>query len=345
MRTFVFGKTGLVLSRTGYGCLPIQRVTTDEAVALLRRAREGGINYFDTARGYTDSEEKLGIAFEGVRESVIISTKTHAKTPEEFWAHLKTSLEKLRTDYIDIYQFHNAQKLYEPGASDGMYDAMLEAKKRGLIRHIGITSHSIDVAEAVAKSGLYESLQYPFSHLATDREIAMVRECEKNGVGFIAMKALSGGLVTDARLPFMFINDFEGAVPIWGMQRMSELEQILDLSNHVPVLTDELRNAIEKDRAELRGSFCRACGYCLPCPAGINIPFANRAKQLLTRSPYERYMTDETLADMEKIGDCIRCEACASRCPYSLKPFETMPGQLEWFRGFYSDYKKQKGLA
>ena len=238
MQTFRFGNTGITMSRTGFGALPIQRVPYGEALPILRRAYEGGITYFDTARAYTDSEEKLGGAFGGAWDGITVSTKTTAKTADGFWKDLETSLKNLRTDHIDIYQFHNAQRVYRPGEEDGMYDAMLRAKEQGKILHIGITSHSIDVAEEACRSGLYESLQYPFSHLATQREQDLVRECEARGVGFICMKALSGGLVTDARLPFAFISRFPGAVPIWGIQRMGELEQILDLSEDPPEMTE-----------------------------------------------------------------------------------------------------------
>jgi len=338
MRYFELGNTGLTISRTGFGALPIQRVAHDDALPILRRAYEGGINYFDTARAYSDSEEKLGDAFFGMRDKIVISTKTQAKNAEDMWKDLAISLEKLRTDYIDIYQFHNASRCYRPGDADGLYDAALEARKKGMIRHIGITAHSIDVAFEAVESGLYETLQYPFSHLAVAREVELVKLCQEKGVGFIAMKALSGGLVTDARLPFVYLDQFPGVVPIWGIQRMWELEQILDFSNNTPEMTEELAQAIDKDRRELAGAFCRSCGYCMPCPVGIEISFANRAKQLLTRSPYQKFMTPQVAANMEKIADCIHCGVCESRCPYNLKPYETMPAQLEWFREFYKEH-------
>ena len=161
-----------------------------------------------------------------------------------------------------------------------------------------------------------------------------MRRCQEKNVGFVAMKALSGGLVTDARLPFAFLSQFENAVPIWGFQKMEELEQLLDLSEHPIGLTDEIQSLIQKDRSELVGSFCRSCGYCMPCPVGIQINQANRMKQLLGRAVWQSYVTPYWQKEMERIEDCIHCGACAKRCPYELKPYETLPGQLAYYREF-----------
>ena len=221
-----------------------------------------------------------------------------------------------------------------PGGEDGLYDAAVKAREAGKIRFIGITQHSIERAEQAVESGLYDTLQYPFNHLATEREIALVRRCREKNVGFVAMKALSGGLVTDARLPFAFLSQFENAVPIWGFQKMEELEQLLDLSEHPIGLTDEIQSLIQKDRSELVGSFCRSCGYCMPCPVGIQINQANRMKQLLGRAVWQSYVTPYWQKEMERIEDCIHCGACAKRCPYELKPYETLPGQLAYYREF-----------
>ncbi|HIS86265.1 MAG TPA: aldo/keto reductase [Candidatus Faecivicinus avistercoris] len=334
MQKMILGRTGLEISRTGFGALPIQRVTFEEAAALLNRAVDGGICYIDTARAYTDSEEKIGRALSGRRSEFYIATKTHAKTGANLNADLETSLKLLNTDVIDVYQFHNPPFVPVPGGEDGLYDAAVKAREAGKIRFIGITQHSIERAEQAVESGLYDTLQYPFNHLATEREIALVRRCREKNVGFVAMKALSGGLVTDARLPFAFLSQFENAVPIWGFQKMEELEQLLDLSEHPIGLTDEIQSLIQKDRSELVGSFCRSCGYCMPCPVGIQINQANRMKQLLGRAVWQSYVTPYWQKEMERIEDCIHCGACAKRCPYELKPYETLPGQLAYYREF-----------
>jgi len=338
MKKFILGRTGLEISRTGFGALPIQRVTFEEASQLLNRALDAGITYIDTARMYTDSEEKIGKAISHRRSEFYIATKTHAKTAEGFWKDLETSLKLLNVDCIDVYQFHNPPFVPMPGGEDGLYDAAVKAREMGKIRFIGITQHSVERAEIAVTSGLYDTLQYPFNHLATEREVALVKLCKEKNVGFVGMKALSGGLVTDARIPFAYLSGFDNVVPIWGFQKMWELEQVLGFSENPIEVTDEIRELIAKDRAELVGGFCRSCGYCLPCPVGIPIQNANRMKQLLGRAVWQDYVTPEWQANMAKIDDCIQCGECAKRCPYQLKPFETLPGQLAFYREFVKSH-------
>ncbi len=338
MKKFILGRTGLEISRTGFGALPIQRVTFEEAAQLLNRALDAGITYIDTARMYTDSEEKIGKAISHRRSEYYLATKTHAKTAEGFWKDLETSLSLLNTDCIDVYQFHNPPFVPMPGGEDGLYDAAVKAREMGKIRFIGITQHSIERAEIAVNSGLYDTIQYPFNHLATEREVALVKLCKEKNVGFVGMKALSGGLVTDARIPFAYLSEFDNVVPIWGFQKMWELEQVLGFSETPIEVTDEIRELIAKDRAELVGGFCRSCGYCLPCPVGIPIQNANRMKQLLGRAVWQDYVTPEWQANMAKIDNCIQCGECAKRCPYQLKPFETLPGQLAFYREFIKSH-------
>ena len=224
MKEIVLGKTGIVTPQNAFGALPVQRVDMKMAVKLLRGAYEGGMRFFDTARAYSDSEEKLGEAFDGIRDKVFISSKTMAKTPEKFWEDLETTLKNLRTDYLDIYQFHCVPQCFKPGDGTGMYEAMLEAKKQGKVRHIGITAHLINVAEEIVESGLYETIQFPFCYLATEREIALVKAAEKADMGFLAMKGLSGGLLTNSEACMAFMSQYN-ALPIWGIQREEELDQ------------------------------------------------------------------------------------------------------------------------
>ena len=331
MQTVRLGRTNLEVSKNGFGALPIQRISMDEAVALLRRAYEGGINYFDTAYGYSDSEEKLGRALHHVREHIILSTKTPATTAEVFWQHLRTSLQRLQTDYIDIYQFHNPAFCPKPGDGTGLYEAMLEAKAQGLIRHIGITNHRLSVAEEAVRSGLYDTLQFPFSYLASEKEEALVHLCREHDVGFICMKALAGGLITHSDAAYAYLAQFPVA-PIWGIQRMSELEEFLSYQDAPPALTEERRAFIEKERTELVGEFCRGCGYCMPCPAGIEINTCARMSLLLRRSPAAGHLSEAGQAKMRKIEDCLHCGQCRSRCPYGLDT----PALLQ---RNYEDYK------
>ena len=339
MQQFTLGRTNLTVSRTGFGALPIQRIPYEEAEALLNRALDGGISYFDSARAYTDSEEKIGRAISRRRGEFTLATKTHAKTAEGFRQDLETSLRLLNTDHIDVYQFHNPPFVPVPGGEDGLYDAAVKARDQGKIRFIGISQHSIDRAYEAVNSGLYDTLQYPFNHLATDREVALVKLCREKDVGFVCMKALSGGLVTNARIPFAYLSQFDGIVPIWGFQHMHELEEVLGYAENPPELDEATRQLIEADRRELVGAFCRSCGYCLPCPAGIPIHNANRMRQLLERSPWRNWVTPQWQADMEKIENCIHCGACAKRCPYGLKPYETLPTQLAFYREFVKTHQ------
>ena len=331
MKTITLGQTGITTPQNAFGALPVQRVDMETAVKILRRAYEGGMTFFDTARVYTDSEEKLGAAFDGMRDKIYIASKTMAKTPEKFWEDLNTTLNNLRTDYLDIYQFHCVGQCYAPGDGTGMYEAMLEAKAQGKIRHIGITAHKIGVAEEIVKSGLYETLQFPFSYLATDRDIALVKSCEEAGMGFIAMKGLSGGLLTNSDACMAFMSQYN-VLPIWGVQKMSELEEWLRFFVKEPEMTDEIRDFIENDRKELLGDFCRGCGYCAPCTVGIVINQCARMSQMIRRSTSAAWLSETWQVEMKKIEDCVDCGICKTRCPYELD----IPTLL---RKNYEDYK------
>ena len=325
------GKTGITVDKVAFGALPVQRVGMEEAVALLRRALDGGITFFDTARAYTDSEEKLGAAFEGMRDRLYIATKTGAVKPEGFWADLETSLRNLRTDHVDIYQFHNPAFVPRPGDGSGLYECMLEAKKQGKIRHIGITNHRIGLAEEIVGSGLYETLQYPFSLLASDRDKALVKKTAEAGMGFIAMKAMSGGLITNSEAACAFLNQWP-VLPIYGVQRSSELEEFLSYVGKDLKLTPELEAVIARDREQLAGDFCRGCGYCMPCPQGIQINTCARMSLLVRRSPSAMWLSEMGQGMMKKVEDCVHCGQCAAKCPYSLDTPELLKRN-------YEDYK------
>lgn len=318
MKTVVLGSTGIETPQNAFGALPIQRDSKELAVSLLRGAYEGGMTFFDTARAYSDSEEKLGEALSDVRGKIFIATKSGAKTPDELRRQIETSLTKLRTDYIDIYQFHQSDICYRPGDGSGMYEAMEDFKRQGMIRHIGITSHNIAVAEEAAVSGLYETLQFPFSYLSGERETALVRSCRESGVGFIAMKALAGGLITDSRAAFAYISQFDGVLPIWGIQRERELAEWLSYFKEAPVLDGELFAVIERDRVELALDFCRGCGYCMPCPQGITINQCARMSLMLRRAPSENWLSEQWQQEMKKTERCTGCGACRKKCPYGL---------------------------
>lgn len=332
-RQITLGSTGITTVQNAFGALPVQRADMDTAIKILRKAYEGRIRFFDTARAYTDSEEKLGKAFEGMRDKIVIATKTAAHTPNQFWEHLNTSLTLLKTDYIDIYQFHCAGTCFRPGDGTGMYECMLEAKRQGKIRHIGITAHKLGIAEECVGSGLYETLQFPLSYLSSDKELALVQRCKEKNVGFIAMKALAGGLITNSKAAFAFMSQFDNVLPIWGIQSERELDEWLSYMNDAPQMTKDSEEFINREKQELTGDFCRGCGYCLPCPAGIEINTCARISLLLRRSPSANWLKPENQAMMKKIEDCLNCGKCKSKCPYELDTPELLKKN-------YEDYKR-----
>ncbi len=333
MDTVRLGKTGIAACKNGFGALPIQRISDEDAVYLLKKAYDHGINFFDTARAYTDSEHKVGLAFRGIRDKIYLATKTGAQTAADFWKDLETSLGNLQTDCIDLYQFHNPAFVPKPGDESGLYDAALEAKKQGKIRHIGITNHRLAVAHEAIDSGLYETLQFPFCYLATEKEEELVEKCRKAEMGFVAMKGLSGGLITNSAAAYAFMGQYDNVLPIWGVQREKELDEFLSYQDNPPSMTEEIKALIAHDREELLGDFCRGCGYCMPCPAGIEINNCARMSLLLRRSPSAEHLSPEGQAKMKKIENCLNCGRCRSKCPYGLDTPALLRRNLE-------DYKK-----
>ena len=333
MKQITLGSTGITVPQNAFGALPVQRDDMELAVKLLRRAYEGGMTFFDTARAYSDSEEKLGNAFAGMRDKIYIATKTGAKTPEGFWQDLECSLQKLQTDYVDIYQFHCADQVYRPSDGTGMYECMLEAKAQGKIRYIGITAHKLQVAVEAVATGLYETLQFPFSYLSSDKEIDLVHQCAAANMGFIAMKGLAGGLINQSEAAMAFMTQFDNVLPIWGVQRENELEEWLGYMKQTPSMTAEIVSFITKEQTELAGDFCRGCGYCMPCPAGIQINNCARMSLMLRRAPSAHWLSAEMQEQMQKIEGCLNCGKCISKCPYELNTPKLLQKN-------YADYKR-----
>jgi uncharacterized protein len=338
MEQIRFGRTNLLVSRSGFGAIPIQRIGFEDAGYLLRKAYDHGINFFDTARGYTDSEEKIGAALSDVRKEIIIATKTPGGDKEAVLRDLETSLRNLRTDYIDIYQIHNPPNLPDPDDPSGAFSGLLEARKQGKIRFVGITNHRLGVVLEAIATGLYDTVQYPLSALATDADIKVIEECRNHDLGFIAMKALAGGLLTNAASAFAFLRQYPNVVPIWGIQTESELDEFLGYEKQPPVLDKQMWQLIEQDRAALGGSFCRACGYCLPCPAGIPIPMAARMSLLLRRMPFQQFMEDNWRKQMMLIKDCQDCGHCKEHCPYHLDTPTLLREMLDDYEEFYTNH-------
>ena len=333
MQQIIFGKTNLTVSRTGFGCIPIQRIPYEESTALLQHAYESGVTLYDTANGYTTSEDRIGVALHHVRDKIVLCTKSAAQTPDKLMEDIENSLKMLRTDYIDIFQLHNPSFMPRPESEDGLYICALKAKAQGKIRHIGITAHSKDNAKEAVLSGLYDTLQYPISYLSSNEELALITLCREHNMGLLAMKGLCGGLISNAKAAFAFLRQYENVIPIWGIQKMRELDEFLLYENDPPLLDGNLLSAIKTDKAELSGSFCRCCGYCLPCPVGIPINNAARITFLARRAVKEYWLSEEWQKNMRLIDDCTNCGHCKQNCPYGLDvPALLKTQQAEYFK-------------
>lgn len=339
MNKIRLGKTELMVSASAFGALPIQRVSFDEAKLILQKAYDNGINFFDTANAYSDSEEKIGYSLSDVRHNIIIATKSGASDKKTLLEHIQLSLKRMKTDYIDLLQLHNPATLPNPDDPDSLYGGLIEAQKKGWIRFIGITNHRLGVAKQAVLSDKYDTLQFPFSSLASEKEISLSKLANEHDMGFIAMKGLSGGLITNAATTFSFIKQYNYVVPIWGIQREKELDEFIELEKNPPAYDEKMKALIQKDRDELIGNFCRGCGYCQPCPKNIEIPTVARMSLLLRRSPYKQWLTDDNREMMLKINECIECNSCSKKCPYSLETPKLIKENLKDYLEFYEVHK------
>ncbi len=344
MRKIRLGKTEIQASSVSFGVLPLQRVQVTEASVILQRAYDNEINYYDTARTYSDSEEKIGIALSNVRKNIIIATKSPGLTGEAVRKDMETSLRMLKTDYLDVLQLHNPAFCPKPGSEDGIYDALEKAKAQGYILHIGITNHRAPVALEAIESGLYELLQFPLSYLSSSSELKVKELCSSADMGFVAMKPLGGGVLQNARAVFQFFEEHQDALPIYGIQHMHELEEFINLAQRPPTAEElvELLAIQEKDRAELKGNFCRNCGYCLPCPKGIKVDHVCRSYYNLRRMPIRNMINEEWKKSMEDTKNCIRCGACSKRCPYELDPPSRFELMYQDYMEAYNRYTKNE---
>ena len=316
----ILGKTGLKISALGFGGIPIQRIDAEGTKVLMHKLMDAGINYIDSARGYTVSEEYLGYALEGIRDQFIIATKSMARDKESMARDIDISLKNFRTDYIDLYQFHNPNmaQLEQILAPGGAMEAMLEAKAAGKVRHIGITLHSLDVFEKVLDLDWVESVMYPYNIVENQGE-ATIAKCAEKNIGFIAMKPLAGGALEDATLAMRFICANKNvSVVIPGMAEEKELNQNLAAANDPAPLSAEELEKMDKIRTELGNNFCRRCGYCAPCTVGIGIPAALIAEGYHLRYGLQEYAGQRYAASGAPASNCVDCGLCEERCPYHL---------------------------
>ena len=330
------GNTGLKVSRLGFGGIPIQRITQEEATALIRKLPEYGINYIDTARGYTVSEEYLGIAMEGIRDKFVLATKSMARTREAMEKDIETSLKNLRTDHIDLYQVHNAPpaQMKIVTGEGGALEALLEAKAAGKIGHIGITAHEIGTFEMALEMDWVETIMFPYNFVEL-QAADLIRKCAEKGKGFICMKPLAGGAIESAPLAMRFIaSNKDITVNIPGMANEDELKQnVAAACDPAPLSEDDLKE-VQNIRDTLGNQFCRRCNYCQPCTMGINISFCFTINGYLTRYGLKDWAIGRYKGMAVEPNACIECGMCESRCPYHL-PI------IEMLKDVYSNFQKE----
>lgn len=320
MEYVTLGKTGLRIARLGFGGIPIQRVDAATTKELVKAMAEAGINYIDTARGYTVSEEYLGEAMEGLRDKFVVATKSMSRTRQGMAADIDISLKNLRTDHIDVYQVHNPsmKDLEQVMSPDGALEALKEAKAAGKIGHIGLTAHSLEVFEKALEQDWVETIMFPYNIVETQGE-ELIRKCAEKGIGFIAMKPLAGGAIEDAALALRFIcSNPDVTVVIPGMFDLKELDQNMAAVEDVSPLNEEEIRKMEEIRKQLGNNFCRRCNYCAPCSVGINIPGVFLMQGYLDRYGLADWAKSRYEAMPVKASACVECGACEPRCPYDL---------------------------
>jgi len=335
-----FGKTGLMVSKIAFGGIPIQRLGVQEAVDVVRGVLALGVNFIDTANGYTDSEEKIGIAIKGMqRDSIIIASKSGARDSKTFNEHLDLSLKRLGTDYIDIYQHHGVstdahyEALFEDG---GAYGAMMDAVRAGKIRFPAISSHSVPLSLRIIREGKFAALQLPFNYVDDEAASEAIPLAKEHDVGFIAMKPFGGGLLNDARLSIKYLSQFDSIVPDPGIEKLSEMEEIVRIIESGGVFSEADAADIAMAKQELGPRWCHRCDYCQPCPQDIAISMVLTVESFFKRMPYSRVamMAGERMDDARS---CTECRACVSKCPYNLDIPELIKEKI----GLWENYKEE----
>ncbi len=316
----MLGSTGLKISELGFGGIPILRLETDEAVRILRRALDLGITFFDTANLYKDSETKMGLAFSGVRDRIVLATKTLNRDAAGAVKQLENSLRCLKTDHIDLYQLHQViddAVLDALMAPDGAYGALVKAKEAGKIGHIGVTSHNLDMSVKLAKTGLFETVQFPFNFIEKEPADELIVAARERGMGMIAMKPFAGGAIDNAVLAFKFLRQYPEVVPIPGCDSVASVDELVSFYDRPNELTDGDLALMEEYRTKLGRRFCRRCEYCQPCPNGVEITLSMGYPILVSRMSVA-IGTAWAASAMESTLNCTECGECIERCPYDL---------------------------
>jgi hypothetical protein len=339
MDNIPFGKTGLTVSELGFGGIPIIRLDEEAAVAVLRRAYESGITFYDTANAYHDSEKKIGHALGDVRDKVILATKTIRRDASGAVEQLDNSLRMMKTDYIDIYQLHQIaqEKDWEiVTGSGGALDAVVKAKEQGKIRYIGVTSHNLAMAIKLVKTGLFSTIQFPFNFIedaAKDELHTAARDC---GMGILAMKPFAGGMIDNARIAFKFLRQHSDVLALAGFDSLERVDEVVSFYEQPNTVTREDLKLMDAYRLELGKQFCRRCEYCQPCPQGVMITAAMGYKVIAARmSP--KVAIEFSKIPMESVTLCTECRECVDRCPYELP----IPDMLKAHYDLYEQHKAE----
>jgi len=331
MRKVVLGKSGLEVSAVGFGGIPIQRLSQDEAVRVVRRALELGVTFLDTAAGYGDSQSKIGEAIRGRRERLVLATKSGQRTREGMLADVERARREMGADCIDLFQLHGvsgAEKWGRMRAPGGALEGLLEAREKGWVAHVGFTSHSLDMALELVEEDVFETIQFPFNLVTREPAERLIPRARERNLGFIVMKPMCGGQYDDAELAFGFLNGYADLVAIPGIERVEEVEQIVPVVESGAVLAGEDLARAERIAAELGKRFCRRCGYCMPCPEGVPIATAMTLGSMVKRLSPERVAGGPARAVAEKAPQCVECGQCEEKCPYDLPIIETVKASL-----------------
>jgi len=344
MEKIRLGRTNMMVSKLGFGGIPIQRVSEDEAVTVVRRCLELGITFIDTANMYGTSEERIGKAISGRRKGVILATKSMDRTGKGVENHLKLSLKRLGVEYIDLYQFHDVRdddafkRIMAPG---GPMTVVEEAKKAGLVKHIGATTHSMDMAKELVKSDLFETIMFPFNFITCEAAEELLPLVREHDVGFIAMKPLAGGILENITIAFKYLFQFPDVVPIPGIGEVAEIEEIVQILEEAgPMTSAELKEMVRL-KQELGKSFCRRCEYCQPCPVEIPIPMVMDVYGFARKSPPEMLFSGHLAELMAKAAECTKCGDCEERCPYRLPIREMIEERVNWYQAEKRKYEQR----
>jgi uncharacterized protein len=329
------GKTNMVVSRLGFGGIPIQRLSEDDAVAVVKRCLDLGITFLDTANAYTSSEERIGKAIAGRREGLILATKSTSRKREGVEKHLNLSLVRLNVKYIDLYQFHGVSDMASLDmvlAPDGPISVVEKARDDGIVKHIGITSHQIDVAKKAVACGRFETIMFPFNFVTSEAADELIPMAKKHDVGFIVMKPLSGGMIDNAKIAFKYLFQFPDILTIVGIEKVTEIEEIVQILNGPKTISAAEKKEMQKLKDELGTKFCHRCDYCQPCSEGIMISTVMMYPSLARRLPPEHLYSGYWSQVVEKAADCTECGECEERCPYHLPIRELLAEYVRQYR-------------